>query len=108
MQEIILAGGWPNWTAPLRSRLRRNGTIRHMIRNVLPLGLLIASLLAAQPAPDHRVKWLKIRVLSTMLTADEGIGEWGFSALVEVDGRRILFDAGARRDPLLNNAKDLD
>src|SRR5258707_4271273 len=107
MQEIILAGSWPNWTAPLRSRLGRNGTIRHMRRNVLPLLLLIAPLLAAQSPPDHRVKSLKIRVLSTMLTADEGIGEWGFSALVEVDGRRILFDTGARPDTVLNNAKDL-
>jgi 7,8-dihydropterin-6-yl-methyl-4-(beta-D-ribofuranosyl)aminobenzene 5'-phosphate synthase len=78
-----------------------------MRRNILPLLLLIAPLVAAQPVPDHRVKSLKIRVLSTMLTADEGIGEWGFSALVEVDGRRILFDTGARPDTVLNNVKDL-
>ncbi len=77
-----------------------------MIRNVLPLGLLIASLLTAQSPPDHRVKSLKIRVLSTMLTADEGIGEWGFSALVEVDGRRILFDTGEGPGTVFNNAKD--
>ena len=32
---------------------------------------------------------MKVTILSTML-ADEGIGEWGFSALVEADGRRIL------------------
>jgi len=73
----------------------------------LPLLLLIAMPAAAQPAPDHLVKSLKIRVLSTMLTADDGIGEWGFSALVEVDGRRILFDTGARPDTVLSNAKDL-
>lgn len=36
---------------------------------------------------------LRITVLSTML-ADRGIGEWGFAALVEADGRRILFDTG--------------
>jgi len=42
-----------------------------------------------------------------MLTADEGIGEWGFSALVEADGHRILFDTGARPDTVLNNAKEL-
>ena len=41
-----------------------------------------------------------------MLTADEGIGEWGFSALVEVDGRRILFDTDARPGTVFNNAKD--
>jgi 7,8-dihydropterin-6-yl-methyl-4-(beta-D-ribofuranosyl)aminobenzene 5'-phosphate synthase len=81
--------------------------MRHMHRNILPLLLLIALPAATQPAPDHRVKSLKIRVLSTMLTADDGIGEWGFSALVEVDGRRILFDTGARPDTVLSNAKDL-
>jgi 7,8-dihydropterin-6-yl-methyl-4-(beta-D-ribofuranosyl)aminobenzene 5'-phosphate synthase len=42
-----------------------------------------------------------------MLTSDQGIGEWGFSALVEVDGRRILFDTGARPDTVLTNAKEL-
>lgn len=49
---------------------------------------------------------LKITVLSTML-ADKGIGEWGFAALVEADGRRILFDTGARPDTVLQNAKEL-
>src|SRR5262245_46861959 len=47
--------------------------------------------------PSHRVSALKITVLSTML-ADTGVGEWGFAALVEADGRRILFDTGARPD----------
>ena len=43
---------------------------------------------AASPAsalgPVHAVK---ITVLSTMLTDAVGVGEWGFSALVEVDGQ---------------------
>jgi 7,8-dihydropterin-6-yl-methyl-4-(beta-D-ribofuranosyl)aminobenzene 5'-phosphate synthase len=42
-----------------------------------------------------------------MLTSDEGIGEWGFSAVVDVDGRRILFDTGDRPETVLNNAKEL-
>jgi hypothetical protein len=33
-----------------------------------------------------QVHALKVTILSTML-ADQGIGEWGFSALVEADGR---------------------
>jgi len=37
-----------------------------------------------------------------------GIGEWGFAAIVEVDGQRILFDTGARPDTVLKNAKELD
>ena len=41
-----------------------------------------------------RVKTLEVVVLSTMLTDRAGVGEWGFSALVEADGHRILFDTG--------------
>jgi 7,8-dihydropterin-6-yl-methyl-4-(beta-D-ribofuranosyl)aminobenzene 5'-phosphate synthase len=62
----------------------------------------------ATPAADTRpeVHALKITILSTML-ADEGIGEWGFAALVEEDGRKILFDTGARPNTVLENAKEL-
>jgi hypothetical protein len=58
------------------------------------------------PAGDTHaeVKTLKITILSTML-ADDGIGEWGFSALVESDGHKILFDTGARPNTVLENAK---
>lgn len=63
--------------------------------------------LAAQPsASGHKVGALKITILSTML-ADEGFGEWGFAALVEVDGRRILFDTGANDDTVQRNLKAL-
>src|SRR5205814_6233262 len=55
---------------------------------------------------DKRVGSLRVLVLSTML-ADEGVGEWGYAALVEVDGHRILFDTGARPDTVLTNAKEL-
>jgi len=59
------------------------------------------------PAAAHpEVHSLKITILSTML-ADEGIGEWGFAALVEADGRKILFDTGARPDTVLQNAREL-
>src|SRR5262245_44654292 len=54
----------------------------------------------------ERVKSLKITVLSTML-ADRGIGEWGFAALVEADGKRFLFDTGARPETVLANAREL-
>jgi len=42
-----------------------------------------------------------------MLTATEGVGEWGFAALVDVDGHRILFDTGNRPETVLKNAKEL-
>lgn len=58
------------------------------------------------PTAEARVKSLNITVLSTML-ADRGIGEWGYAALVEVDGRRILFDTGGRAETALNNAREL-
>ena len=42
-----------------------------------------------------------------MLTDTVGKGEWGFSALVEVDGHKILFDAGTDSMLVLNNAREL-
>lgn len=66
-----------------------------------PSGLLTDSATAA-----HRVRSLHITILSTML-ADRGIGEWGFAALVEADGRRLLFDTGYRPETVLGNAREL-
>ena len=50
---------------------------------------------------------VKITVLSTMLTDTIGLGEWGFSALVEMNGERMLFDTGGRPETVLNNAREL-
>jgi 7,8-dihydropterin-6-yl-methyl-4-(beta-D-ribofuranosyl)aminobenzene 5'-phosphate synthase len=52
------------------------------------------------------VKNLKVTTLSTMV-ANQGIGEWGYSALVEVDGKQILFDTGRRPETVLKNAEEL-
>ena len=38
---------------------------------------------------------------------DRGIGEWGFAALLEVDGRVFLFDTGARPETVLLNSQEL-
>src|SRR6516165_5879349 len=54
-----------------------------------------------------KVRSLEIVLLSTMLTDRAGIGEWGFSALVEADGRRLLFDTGARPETVLRNSREL-
>jgi 7,8-dihydropterin-6-yl-methyl-4-(beta-D-ribofuranosyl)aminobenzene 5'-phosphate synthase len=73
----------------------------------LLLGLWIAATGAnAPPAAASRSGAVRVLVLSTML-ADEGIGEWGFAALVEVDGHRLLFDTGARPDTVRINAREL-
>jgi 7,8-dihydropterin-6-yl-methyl-4-(beta-D-ribofuranosyl)aminobenzene 5'-phosphate synthase len=63
--------------------------------------------LVAQTAGHAKIQNLKITILSTMLS-DEAIGEWGFSALVEADGHRILVDTGAKPDTVLLNARQLN
>lgn len=34
-------------------------------------------------------------------------GEWGFGAMVEIDGQRILFDTGNRPETVLNNLREM-
>jgi 7,8-dihydropterin-6-yl-methyl-4-(beta-D-ribofuranosyl)aminobenzene 5'-phosphate synthase len=86
------------------------------------IALLGTSILAIaqQPAPSAaqpvlstsqsatRIQNLKITILSTMLVSThDGIGEWGFSALVEADGHKVLLDTGAMPDTVLKNAEQL-
>ena len=66
-----------------------------------------AAVPAAVPV-KAQVKSLKVTVLSTMLADDYGFGEWGFSALIEADGHRILFDTGTHPNTVLENAKALN
>jgi 7,8-dihydropterin-6-yl-methyl-4-(beta-D-ribofuranosyl)aminobenzene 5'-phosphate synthase len=80
---------------------------------------LIAWLCAAQPASalgdtveapaSHQVHALKITVLVTNVAGDPhaGEGEWGYSALAEVDGHKILYDSGASADMIVKNAAAL-
>jgi len=64
---------------------------------------------ASVASPAAQIRTLKITVLSTMLVGDlAGLGEWGFSALVEADGHRILLDTGAHPETVLQNARDLN
>jgi len=79
------------------------------------LALLMMAGMASAPAtteppirPDsaHRVKSVHITVVSTML-ADKGVGEWGFAAVIEADGHRLLFDTGDRPETVLQNAREL-
>jgi 7,8-dihydropterin-6-yl-methyl-4-(beta-D-ribofuranosyl)aminobenzene 5'-phosphate synthase len=78
-----------------------------MKRTTIQAALLCATLLScASLCGAHEVKALKVTILSTML-ADEGIGEWGFAALVEADGYLLLVDTGNRPQTVLQNAKEL-
>jgi 7,8-dihydropterin-6-yl-methyl-4-(beta-D-ribofuranosyl)aminobenzene 5'-phosphate synthase len=82
-----------------------------MLRSLMSLvaGLSISGGPPAGPPAEparHRVASLKVTILSTML-AEKGMGEWGFSALVEADGRRVLFDTGLHPETVLRNAREL-
>src|SRR3984957_2457475 len=59
--------------------------------------------------PNSQAHAVKVTVLVTNLGGDpyEGDGEWGYSALVEVDGHKILYDTGLSADLVLRNAKAL-
>jgi 7,8-dihydropterin-6-yl-methyl-4-(beta-D-ribofuranosyl)aminobenzene 5'-phosphate synthase len=61
---------------------------------------------AAEPT-EGKVGSVRVTVLSTMLADTKGVGEWGFAALVEADGHRLLFDTGARPETVLDNAREL-
>jgi 7,8-dihydropterin-6-yl-methyl-4-(beta-D-ribofuranosyl)aminobenzene 5'-phosphate synthase len=82
----------------------------------LPFRIALAiTLLASVPATDgasiqgRQASQVKVTILSTMLVgnANAGIGEWGFAAVLEVDGRRLLIDTGARAETVLRNAAEL-
>ena len=51
---------------------------------------------------------VNVTILSSNLANGGTIGEWGLSALVEVDGHCVLFDAGRYPDTVIRNAKTLD
>ncbi len=78
-----------------------------MKKLVILISLLFTySALRAQTTISHQANHLKITILSTML-AQEGVGDWGFAALVECDSVLILFDSGGRKYVVRDNAKEL-
>ena len=82
---------------------------RFVIVTLVILALSVSVQMMGSNQPTHaQIKNLKVTVLSTMVVGDRvGLGEWGFSALLEADGRRILIDTGAHPDTVLQNARDL-
>ena len=67
-------------------------------------GLLVCDRIAVAQAAETA----QVTILSSNLASGSAIGEWGFSALVEVDGQCVLFDAGNYADTVLRNIKVLD
>ena len=55
-----------------------------------------------------QTKDLKITILSTMVADYDYLGEWGFSAIIESDGHKILFDTGFRENTVIENADSLN
>ena len=75
---------------------------------VIALVLLAWPLPSATAQKQRTVQSLRVKVLSTMLTGGTvGMGEWGFAALIEVDGQQILFDTGARPETVLKNVREM-
>ena len=77
--------------------------MRHLVR-LIALAMVVPGVAQAEPA-----KAVKVTILSTMLAGAPrfGVGEWGFAALLEVDGRRVLVDTGARPETVLENATEI-
>jgi 7,8-dihydropterin-6-yl-methyl-4-(beta-D-ribofuranosyl)aminobenzene 5'-phosphate synthase len=66
---------------------------------------------SAQAPAAPPVTSARVTILSTMLAESVKertlLGEWGFSAVVEANGRRLLFDTGAAPETVLRNAEAL-
>ena len=76
---------------------------------IILFGILIGAIGHVADAKDSMAtETVAVTILATNLADGGTVGEWGFSALVEVDGRCILFDAGNFPDTVLRNAKVLD
>jgi 7,8-dihydropterin-6-yl-methyl-4-(beta-D-ribofuranosyl)aminobenzene 5'-phosphate synthase len=73
------------------------------------LAILTWPLSPSTAQKQKTVQSLRVKVLATMLTGGTvGIGEWGFAALIEVDGQQILFDTGARPETVLQNVREMN
>src|ERR1017187_9343299 len=82
--------------------------LSHLIIGVQPRAEAQGSPAANVQSAPVQIHALKVTLLSTMLVGSTtGLGEWGFSALIEADGHRVLLDTGARPDTVLQNARDL-
>ena len=62
---------------------------------------------ASKTSSPPALKSVSLVVLSTMLADTAGVGEWGFAALVEANGHRLLFDTGSRPETVLRNAQEM-
>jgi 7,8-dihydropterin-6-yl-methyl-4-(beta-D-ribofuranosyl)aminobenzene 5'-phosphate synthase len=91
---------------PLKQFRRCLVAVAYLFALCLPAGAQNSPSQSTSVRSHTQVRALKVTILSTML-ADQGIGEWGFSALVEADGHRLLVDTGSHPETVLQNANEL-
>ena len=88
----------------LKNRLRQGSKLSSLY--VLVVAFAVGQhAIAADPESAESAE---VTILSSNLANGGTIGEWGFSALVEVDGHCVLFDTGNYADTVLRNAKVLN
>ena len=75
-----------------------------LLRNTM---VVLICVLTGTAKAEQAVTQLRITTLSTMLTELRGVGEWGYSALVETNNGTFLFDTGERPGTVLQNAREL-
>ena len=87
---------------------RAVGILGRRLRAIAALAVL-GGFAASAPlsAEESKPQAVKVTVLSTMVADTQGIGEWGFAAVVDVNGQRLLFDTGSRVETVLRNAEEL-
>lgn len=91
-------------------RIRMISITRQFRAALFALAIVLPATALAQGGTRAQATNVKVTVLSTMLvgaSGPNGIGEWGFAALLEVDGRRILIDTGARPETVLRNVEEM-
>ncbi len=79
--------------------------MRFYIRVVFIVALILPQSGIAEP--QRVAEAVGVTILSSNLANGNTVGEWGFSALVKVDGRCVLFDAGRHPDTVIRNAAAL-
>jgi 7,8-dihydropterin-6-yl-methyl-4-(beta-D-ribofuranosyl)aminobenzene 5'-phosphate synthase len=110
---FVAANGKPHFGDIMFAIQKKPAPLPALQRAAALLALILTcstpTAVASEATTSHQAHALKITVLVTNVAGDphQGDGEWGYSALVEVDGHKILYDTGASADMVLKNAKAL-
>ena len=95
----------------VKSWLPKSSSVKMNIRKpvtVISSVILIFTAGIALAQKPQQAEAVEVTILSSNLANGATIGEWGFSALIQVDDKCILFDAGRYPDTVLRNAKVLN